>query len=110
MPDGCPAPALEVRLLEHALHKPVCTGDMVTNLRGSLILSTIKLADTNYGMICNGKEVNVYNGRTTKSTVSGRAVLQGWRCPRTKLWRIPLKEHVTNLNTNTLLLDSLNGQ
>ncbi len=37
--------------------------------------------------------------------VSEEAVLKGWRCPVTKLWRVPLVDKPDNLNTDTLLLD-----
>ncbi len=39
-----------------------------------------------------------------------KAVLKGWRCPRTNLWRIPLVPIVTNVNTDTLILDHPSGQ
>ena len=32
-------------------------------------------------------------------------VLKGWRCPRTKLWRIPLQAQVMDLSIHTLLLN-----
>ncbi len=37
--------------------------------------------------------------------VSEEAVLKGWQCPVTKLWRVPLVDKPDNLNTGTLLLD-----
>ena len=42
-------------------------------------------------------------------TVSEKAVLKGWRCPTTKLWRIPLQDSVSNANTDTLLLNGPTG-
>ncbi len=42
---------------------------------------------------------------TTKIVVLEEAVLKGWRCPVTKLWRVPLVNKPDNLNTDTLLLD-----
>jgi hypothetical protein len=32
-------------------------------------------------------------------------MLQGWQCPRDKLWHVPLVPNVQNLNTDTILLD-----
>jgi hypothetical protein len=49
--------------------------------------------------------VNFYNARTTKITVSEEAILTGWQCSHQKMWRVPLVPIVTNLNTDTLLLD-----
>ena len=42
--------------------------------------------------------------------MSEDAVLKGWRCPRTKLWRIPPQAQVTNLNMHTLLLNVPTGR
>jgi len=39
-----------------------------------------------------------------QNNVTEKSVLQGYRCPHTKLWHIPLKDNVTNPNTNTVLL------
>ena len=55
--------------------------------------------------ICNSNNVNIYNGCTANITVSEAAVLKGWRCPQTKLWRVPLQDNGTSTNTDTLLLD-----
>jgi len=37
-------------------------------------------------------------------------LLKGWRCPRTKLWHVPLVPIVTNLNMDILILDHPSGQ
>ena len=42
--------------------------------------------------------------------MSEAAVLQEWRCPRDRLWRIPLTSTIRNINTDTLLLDSPDGR
>ena len=57
-----------------------------------------------------GEEVDIYDGHTTKITVSDKYVLAGWWCPRTKLWRIPLQFQVANLNFHTPLLNDTTGQ
>ena len=44
--------------------------------------------------------------KTTKITVMEKVVLKGGQYPNTGLWRIPLQANITNLNTDTLLLDS----
>ena len=53
--------------------------------------------------------MNMYDARTTTIVVSDDAVLISWRCPKTTIWRVPLKPMFTNLSTGTLLLDSPNG-
>ena len=41
-----------------------------------------------------------------KQKKTEEAVLKGYRCPREKLWRIPLVKDVQNENTDTLILNS----
>ncbi len=69
------------------------------------LLSTNKLVEADYISIYDKQEVNFYNATTTKIVVSEEAVLKGWQCPVTKLWRIPLVDKPDNLNMDTLLLD-----
>jgi hypothetical protein len=69
------------------------------------LLSTNKFAEAEYTIIYDKDEVNCYNARTTKITVSEEAILTGWQCPHQKMWCVPLVPIVTNLNTDTLLLD-----
>eukprot|EP00804_Cyclotella_cryptica_P002412 CCRYP_004109-RA/>CCRYP_004109-RA protein AED:0.25 eAED:0.31 QI:0/0/0/1/0.33/0.25/4/0/631 len=52
-------------------------------------------------------EVNFYDSATIN--ITERAVLTGYRCPRTGLWRIPLRPATVNDNTDTLILDSKCG-
>ena len=110
MPNGTTAPASNVCKLQHNLRDPARTVDMVPGLVDASLLSTSKLATAGYITVYDGNEVNVYDGTTTKIVVSEEAVLKGWRCPKSTLWRIPLTAQVRNLNTDTLLLDSPDGQ
>ena len=59
--------------------------------------------------VCDVDEVNIYDGRTATITVSEAVVLKGWRCPRTKLWSIKLRDQVTDLKVETLLLNGTTG-
>ena len=68
------------------------------------------MADAGYVTVYDGNKVNVYDGRTARIHVSEAAVLQGWRCPRKRLWRIPLTSTIRNMNTDTLPLDSRDGR
>ena len=108
--NGASTPATEERLLQHPLRAPARTIDMVPSLHDASLLSTGRLADAGYVTIYDGDQVNFYNGRTSKIQVSEAAVLQGWRCPETKLWRIPLTADPQNYNTDTLLLDTPDGR
>ena len=107
--DGRPAPATTVAKLAHAVREPARSVDIVPSLAGNSLLSGGKFAEAGYISVCDGDEVNIYDGRTAKIVVSEAAVLKGWFCPRQRLWRIPLQQHVTNLNTQTLLLDGPTG-
>jgi hypothetical protein len=77
---------------------------IVPQVKDSLF-STGKCVDADYIAIYNKLEVNYYDAKTTKITVSNDAVLKGWRCLKTRLWRVPLVEHPTNVNVDTPLLD-----
>ena len=107
--DGRPAPATTVAKLAHNVREPARSVDIVPSLAGNSLLSGGKFAEAGYISICDGDEVNIYDGRTAKVVVSEEAVLKGWFCPRQRLWRIPLQQHVTNLNTQTLLLNGPTG-
>ena len=78
---------------------------MVPALANQSLLSGGKFAEAGYVSVCNGDEVKIYYGQTATIIVSEDVVLKGWWCTRTKLWRIPLQEQVTDLNIHTLLLN-----
>ena len=76
--------------------------DIDPNLQSDL-MSIDKMADAGYLTIFDGEEVKIYDMNNTTYTVSRGSVLRGWRCSETGLWRIPLVENVTNLNTDTVV-------
>eukprot|EP00804_Cyclotella_cryptica_P001148 CCRYP_019776-RA/>CCRYP_019776-RA protein AED:0.44 eAED:0.40 QI:0/0/0/1/0/0/3/0/248 len=54
---------------------------------------------------CHDKdEVNFYD--SNKIHVNATSILQGYRCPHTGLWRVPLRQITCNINNDTLILDS----
>ena len=69
------------------------------------LLSTSKMVDADYIAVYDKDEVNFYDAKTTKITITEEAVLSGFRCPKVGLWRVPLVASPTNLNTDTLILD-----
>ena len=95
--------------MHHPVRKPARTVNIVPGLADQSLLSGGKFSKAGYVSICDNTEVNIYDGRTVKITVSEEAVLKGWRCPRTRMWRIPLKHTVRNEQNNTLLLNSPSG-
>ncbi|KAL7476583.1 hypothetical protein ACHAW6_002434 [Cyclotella cf. meneghiniana] len=50
-------------------------------------------------------KVNINDGLKAKLKIHEEAVIKGWRDPETGLYRIPSKERVDNLNTDTVLLN-----
>ena len=77
--------------------------DVVPDLDQTLI-SGSKFADAGYTAVYDQKEVNFYDSNTIK--ITAQSVLQGYRCPRTGLWRVPLQEHIHNENTDTIILNA----
>ena len=55
--------------------------------------------------VCDGEKVNIYDGRTAIITVSEAVVLKGWRCPCTKLLRIPSRAKAKDLDMLTLVFN-----
>jgi hypothetical protein len=101
---GNQAKATTVNKLHHKICQPACSVHIIPKVQHSL-LSTSKLVEADYVAIYDKQEVNFYDATTTKKLVLEEAVLKGWQCPVTKLWRILLVDKPDNLNTDTLLLD-----
>ena len=104
--DNYPIHGSNVAKLHRNVRKPSRTVDTVPSLTNNSLLSGGKFAQAGYVSVCDDKELNLYDARTVKITVSEEAVLKGWRCPRANLWRIPLvKFALTNENIQTLLIN-----
>jgi hypothetical protein len=91
--------------LKYDLREPAGKADMVPDLTMNSLLSTAKCADANYATLFTKDEVRVFDLELTKINIEGEAaVMTGWRCPKTKRWRIPIKPIIENLNTDTILM------
>ena len=110
LPNGATATESKVEKIHHHVCKPAHTVEMVPFLVNNTLLSASKFTDVDYISIYDGDEVNIYDGHTTRIKVSEKAVLKGWRCPATKLWQIPLRAKVTDVNEDTLVLNSKDGK
>jgi len=110
LPNGTIAPATTLNKLLPNVRAPARDVNIVSSLVENSLLGTSKFTVAGYTAIYDENEVDFYNTITTKITVSAEAVLKGWRCPRMNLWRVPLVPIVTNLNTDTLMLDHPSGQ
>jgi hypothetical protein len=109
LPDGATAAATKIHKLHHKLHHKLCeparTVNIVPSLVGNSLLSTIKMVQAGYTAIYINSEVNFYESTTAKISISEAAVLTGYVCPWTQLWRVPLVTTVRNKNTDTLFLN-----
>eukprot|EP00804_Cyclotella_cryptica_P020749 CCRYP_016588-RA/>CCRYP_016588-RA protein AED:0.03 eAED:0.02 QI:0/0/0/1/1/1/3/0/1217 len=107
LPTGTTTAAtIQAQLLLLNVRPPANTVDIVPNLHQTL-LSGSKFADADYTAVYDKHEVNFYDSATIN--ITERAVLTGYRCPRTGLWRIPLRPVTVNENIDTLILDSKCG-
>jgi len=91
------AMATTINKLHHQLREPARSVHIGPKVKDSLF-STSKCVEADYVAIYDKKEVNYYDAKTTQINVSNEAVLTGWRCSKTRLWRVPLVEHPTNVN------------
>ena len=88
-----PTPGTTIALLEHRIQEPARTVNMVPVLANQYLIRKRKFAEAGYVSVCDGEEVNIYDGYTAKITVSEKAVLIGWRGPQTRLWESPSKHN-----------------
>ena len=100
------AKAGEIKEMPLNIRKEAREVHMVPGIQNNLF-STNALAKAGYIQIFDNEQVNVYDSRNTKITVSRGAVLRGWHLPNEGLWRIPLVKQAhdaINLNTDTVLV------
>ncbi len=69
------------------------------------LLSTSKFADANYITIFGKEAINIYDANKTTITLTRGAILCGFKCPMTGMWRIPLVDLVWNNNTDTVIVN-----
>jgi hypothetical protein len=103
MPNGTVEAATDVDELHNKVCHPAKDIHIVPEIERNLLLSMAKFADANYIAIFDKDKINIYDAYNTKVTVSRSAILCGWQCTDTNLWRVPLVPHVTNNNTDTVL-------
>ncbi len=109
LPNGATAAATTIYKLHLNVFEPARSVNIVPALVENSLLSTNKFVEAGYTVIYYAKEVIFYDACTTKIVVFEAAILKGWRCPRAKLWRVPITKVVTNKNMDTLLFDHPQG-
>ena len=103
LPTGGTAHATHLSQLLLDVRAPANQVDIVPNLTQTL-LSGSKFADAGYTAVYDKDEVNFYD--SNKIHINATSILQGYRCPHTGLWRVPLRQITHNINDDTLILDS----
>ncbi len=88
----------KVRALAQELH-------ITPGVTKNSLLSTSKFANANYITIFDKEAVNIYDANETTITIMRGAVLRGFKCPTTGMWRIPLVDLVQNNNTDTVIVN-----
>ena len=74
--------------LHHMLRDPACTVDMVPNLKHNSLMSARKFSDAQYITVLTPTEVLVYDYMgDLQLSISGEAILRGWRCKHSGLWQ-----------------------
>ena len=94
LPNGALAPATTINKLHHQVREPAQSLNIFPDLAMNSLMSTSKFVAAGYTVVYDDKEVNYYEKATTKIVVSEEAALRGWRCPRHKLWCVPLTPDV----------------
>lgn len=110
VPMGQVVPATETAKLLHDVQEPATMVELVPAMKQDMLISVGKFADVGYITIFDGEEVNIYDGLRANLKIHEKEVVKGWRDPAMGLYRIPLKEKVDNLNTDTVLLDKERSQ
>ena len=96
-------------LLHHEVREPARTADVVPGLARNSLLSVIKFADAKYVTVLTSDEVLIFDDLgDLKLTITQEAILKGWRCKTTGLWRVPLTPVMLDKKEDTILLDRPN--
>ena len=77
--------------------------DIVPGLKTESLISMAKLMVADYMAVFNKEKVAIYDANKKKVQVTNGAILRGWRCKETGLWRIPLTKNQMNNNMDTAI-------
>jgi hypothetical protein len=104
MPNGQMEAAGEQMKMNNGLRHPANSADTIPSLKTSLV-SNSKLADAGYITVYDENEVNVYDSKDTAIKPTKAAIMTGWRCKQTGLWRFPLKSEIKDEKMDTKVLN-----
>ena len=69
------------------------------------LISVCQMADEGYVTAFDENECNIYDRKKVKIVISEKAVLKGYRCKNSGVWRIPLKNTIFKKNMDTIIID-----
>ena len=105
LPGGEIMAATEIAEYPFQVRDPARQLHITPGITTNSLLSTSKFAAADYITIFDKEEVNIYDANDTVITVTRGAILRGFKCPKSGLWRIPLVEMVRNNNTDTIIVN-----
>jgi hypothetical protein len=105
MPNGKVEEASNMDELHHDVRHPAKDVHIMPQIERDSLLSIPKFVNANYIAIFDKDKVNIYDANKTIITITRSAILHGWQCKQTKLWRVSLTKIVKNENTDTVLCD-----
>ncbi len=105
LPGGEIVNATEIAEYPFKIRAPAQELHITPGVTENSLLSTSKFADANYITIFDKEAVNIYDANDTTITVTRGAILCGFKCPMTGMWRIPLVDLVRNNNTDTVIIN-----
>jgi len=105
LPGGEIMAATEIAEYPFQVQDPAKQLHITPGIITNSLLSTSKFAAANYIAIFDKEEVNIYHANDTVIAVTRGAILRGFKCPTSGLWRIPLVEMVRNNNTDTIIIN-----
>eukprot|EP00804_Cyclotella_cryptica_P028251 CCRYP_014607-RA/>CCRYP_014607-RA protein AED:0.49 eAED:0.44 QI:0/-1/0/1/-1/1/1/0/200 len=103
LPTGGTANTMHLSQLLLDVHAPTNLVVIVPNITQTL-QSGSKFANAGYTEVNDKDEVNFYD--SDKIHIDATVILQGYSCPQTGLWLVPLRQLNRNDNDNTLIHDS----
>ncbi len=105
MPNGQVEAANDMDELQHNVRHSTNDVHIIPGIERDSLLSIPKFIYANFIAIFDKDKVNIYDANKTSIIVSHGAILKGWQCKQTNLWRVPLIKDIKNNNTDTVLYD-----
>ncbi len=105
LPGGEIVKATKIAEYSFKVRSPAQELHITPSITENSLLSTSKFAAANYITIFDREEVNIYDVNDTIIAVTKGAILRGFKCPMTGMWRIPLVDLVQNTNTKMVIIN-----